>query len=82
MLLAEDPNEGLADFLQLRGAHLAGSVNDDARVGRKQSAGADTAALAEPAGYEVCSVESHGMAILASLASDLTKNEIVALQCS
>jgi len=80
MLLAEDPNEGLADFLQLRGAHLAGSVNDDARVGRKQSAGADTAALAESAGYEVCSVELHGIAILASLAGDLAKNEIVTLQ--
>lgn len=70
------------DFLQLRGAHLAGSIDDDAEIRCKQSAGAYTAALAEPTAYEVGSVESHGIAILASLAGDLAKNEIVTLQCS
>lgn len=69
------------DFLQLRGAHLAGSIDDDVGIRCKQSTGAYTAALAEPAGYEVCSVESHGITILASLTGDLAKNEIVALQC-
>lgn len=80
MLLAEDPDEGLVDFLQLRGVHLPGSINHDAGVCRKQSAGAYTAALVEPAAYEVGSVESHGIAILASLAGDLAENQIVALQ--
>jgi len=46
MLLAEDPDEGLVDFLKLRGAHLAGSINDDAGVRRKQSTGAYAATLA------------------------------------
>lgn len=73
---------GLVDFLQLRGAHLTGSVNDDAGVGRKQSAGADAAALAEPAAYEVGGVKLHGITIIASLTCDLAKNEIVTLQCS
>lgn len=61
---------------------MAGSINDDAGVRCKQSAGEYTAASAEPAGYEVCSAESLGVKILPSLASDLAKNEIVTLQCS
>jgi hypothetical protein len=81
MLFAENPNERLMDFFQLRGTHSPGSINDDAGVGRKQSTGAYTAALVEPAAYEVGSVESHGILILANLAGDLAENQIVALQC-
>lgn len=80
-LLAENPDERLVDFLEFRGAHLPGPVNDDAGVGSKQTTGAYTAALAEPAAYEIGIVESHGIAILASLAGDLAENEIVAPQC-
>jgi hypothetical protein len=80
-LLTENPDERLVDFLKLRGAHLPGSINYDAGVRRKQSIGAYAAALAEPAVYEVGCVESHGIAILASLTRDLAKNEIVTLQC-
>lgn len=79
MLLAENADQRLVDFLELRGAHLPGSVNDDVRVCRKQSSGSDAADLAEPAAYKVAGVEWYGVAILTSLTRDLAKNEIVTL---
>ena len=56
-LLAENPDERLVDFLEFRGAHLPGPINDDAGVCRKQSIGSDAADLAEPAAYKVAGVE-------------------------
>jgi len=81
MLLAENADQRLVDFLELCGAPLPGSVNDDAGACRKQSSGSDAADLAEPAAYKVAGIEWYGIAILASLAGDLAENKIVALQC-
>lgn len=79
-LIAENSDEPFVSVLELRRADAPGSVNDDTGVCGEQPIRAYSTVLIEAAADEVGYVETNGILILASLAGDLAKNQVMTPQ--